>query len=79
MELAGAVISLIVVVFAAWVKWETGKDSTYDDLQIGRQDIESGNVDAVEQRIDRVLAESGDSIASKPNDEDTRRRLQELL
>ena len=79
MELAGAIISLIVAMFAAWVKWRSGKGGTYADIQKGRRDIESGNADAISQRLDRLLAESGDSIASKPNDEDTRRRLQELL
>ena len=78
MELAGAVISLIVVVFAAWVKWETGKDSTYDDLQIGRQDIQSGNIDAVEQRIDKLRVGSGDSVTDQPSAEDISRRISNL-
>lgn len=79
MELAGAIISLIVVLFAAWLKWRSGKGGTYADIQKGRRDIESGNADAVSTRLDGLLAESGDSIAGKPDDEDTRRRLQELL
>ena len=78
MELAGAVISLIVVVFAAWVKWETVKDSTYDDLQIGRQDIESGNVDAVSQRLDGLLTNSDNSNAGEQSAEDISRRISKL-
>lgn len=64
MELAGAIISALVVIFAAWLKWKTGKGGTYADLQTGRQDIESGDADAVSQRIDRLLVESdGDTSA----------------
>ena len=79
MELAGVIISAAIVLFAAWLKWYTGRDATYADLQTGRTAIKNGDADAVAQRVDRLLAESGDSIAGKPDDEDTRRRLQELL
>lgn len=66
MEAAAAIIAGLITLLVAWLKWYTGRDSTYADLQTGRTDIKNGDADAVAQRIDKLLsapanAASGDS------------------
>lgn len=81
MEL-GAIIAGLITLLAAWLKWYTGRDTTYANLQIGRQDITSGNVDAVGVRIDKLLSDpdnpAGDDIADEPSAEDIERRISRL-
>jgi hypothetical protein len=50
----------------------------YDDIQDGRKDVIDGDVDAVNERIDRLLVKGRDS-ARKSGDIDTAQRISTLL
>jgi hypothetical protein len=82
MEAAAAIIVGLITLLVAWLKWYTGRDTTYADLQIGRTDIASGNVDAVAVRIDRLLSDpdnpAGDDIADEPSAENFEGRISRL-
>ena len=80
MEIAGAIAVIVIPILLRWLSLYLDRDKTYENLQIGRLDIESGNVDAVNERLDRVLAgiKAGDSVTGKPNDKDIAARLRAL-
>lgn len=73
-----ALIAGLVTIIAALLKWYLGRDKTYESLQLGRQDIQSGNTGAVSQRVDRVLADQSGTAgnpAGVESAEDIERRL----
>lgn len=54
------------------------EEAAHAKLQQGRTDIESGNADAVRNRLDRLLVAQDNSAAGSASAEDIQRRLSAL-
>lgn len=64
MEWAAVVSGLLTIaalLIRAWINRDKS-DDTNKSIQQGRQDINSGNVAAVNDRVDRLLTKSGDTV-----------------
>ena len=84
MEWAAVIASVLGIILVALKQWAANspareKEAANEKIQQGRQDIVSGNVDAMQQRIDGLLNDTNsNSDAGIKGAEDAQRRISQL-
>lgn len=84
MEWAAVVASVLGIILVALKQWAANspareKEAADEKIQQGRQDIQNGNIDVIEQRIDGLLNNTtGNSNAREQSSEDINRRISKL-
>lgn len=83
MEWAAVIASVLGIILVALKQWAANspareKEAADEKIQQGRQDIVSGNVDAMQQRIDSVRDSGNGSFTGCESAEDVERRISKL-
>lgn len=75
-----AALGIAALVLKAWLEKapKREQEKRNDEIQEGRQDIATGNADAVSARIDSVCGQRSGDTPILGNDEDTARRIAKI-